>query len=304
MSSPKLPRITNIWSKVAESVGGGLCTRVVVESTGVFEYQSRNQCHDIVLEITGAAANMPIGLIDVNDGLVREVSLSRTGPGALQVVIYLDHPARYEVAATGGIPARTTVSLDRTFLFELLQGKKIVIDPGHGGADQGGRGPVNLLEKNVVMPIAKNLAVLFGHVGAHAVLTRKGDEDVPGAKRLQLARKEGADLFIGIHTHSHQHKEVGGISVLYAPSSPESLKLASQVKDQLIKKLRLADRGLQEKASFAALDGIPAIEAEVVTITNWVEEGLLRSPTIHKKAAQGIFNGVKNYFADNLPKRC
>ena len=34
-----------------------------------------------------------------------------------------------------------------------------------------------------------------------------------------------------------------------------------------------------------------------MTITNWVEEGLLRSPTIHKKAAEGIFNGVKNYFA-------
>jgi N-acetylmuramoyl-L-alanine amidase len=42
---------------------------------------------------------------------------------------------------------------------------------------------------------------------------------------------------------------------------------------------------------------IPGVKVEVVTITNWVEEGLLRSPTIHKKVAEGIFNGVKNYYA-------
>jgi N-acetylmuramoyl-L-alanine amidase len=60
------------------------------------------------------------------------------------------------------------------------------------------------------------------------------------------------------------------------------------------------DRGIKEKKEYATLGSMPAIEVEVVTITNWVEEGLLRSPTMHKKAAEGIFNGVKNYLAGSV----
>lgn len=297
MSSQKPPRITNIWSKVIENEGGDLFTRVVIESTGTLDYKINKQANGIALEASGAVANMPEGSIEVNDGLVREISLTQTGPDAATVVIHLEHPAEYRVEVTEGIPVRTAVTLERTFLVKLFKGKKIVIDPGHGGEDWGGKGPVNLVEKNVVVPIANYLKKLFEQVGAKVILTRNGDKDISLDSRVKIAINEKADLFIGIHTHSDGDSKVGGAAVLYGSSCRESSAMANLVKEDLIRKLKLVDRGLKESREYAALEGIPAVEVEVVTITNWVEEGLLRSPTVHKKAAEGIFNGVKNYFA-------
>ncbi|MCL6635502.1 MAG: N-acetylmuramoyl-L-alanine amidase [Peptococcaceae bacterium] len=297
MSSRKQPRITNIWSKVVENGAGDLFSMVVIESTGIFQYRAESREGAVVLEASGAVANMPEGVIEVNDGLVREISLRQAGPDVALVEIRLEHPAGYGVEVAEGIPVRTAVTLERGFLLRLFQGKKIVVDPGHGGEDLGGRGPVNLLEKNVVVPIAGNLGKMFEQVGATVLLTRTGDQDIPLESRIKAARKAQADLFVSIHTHSDRDSRVGGVAVLYGPSSPAGRVVADLVREALIKKLKLADRGNGESRDYAALQGMPAIEVEVVTITNWVEEGLLRSPTVHKKAAEGIFNGVKNFFA-------
>lgn len=297
MSSRKQPRITNIWSKMIENDGGDLFTRVVIESTEAFEYETSRRGNDIVLEASGAVVNMPEGSIEVNDGLVREISLSQTGPDTATVVICPEHPTGFEIEVSEGIPVRIAIILERTFLVKLLKGKKIVIDPGHGGEDWGGKGPVNLIEKNVVVPIANNLKKLFEQKGARVLLTRNGDENISLDRRIIMAINEKADLFISIHTYSNEDSKVGGAAVLYGSSCRESPDIAKLIKEGLIKKLKLVDRGLKESPEYAALDGIPAVEVEVVAITNWVEEGLLRSPTVHKKAAEGIFNGVKNYFA-------
>ncbi|NPV52562.1 MAG: F420-0:Gamma-glutamyl ligase [Firmicutes bacterium] len=42
----------------------------------------------------------------------------------------------------------------------------------------------------------------------------------------------------------------------------------------------------------------PIITVEAVCISNWVEEGLLRSPVFKERVADGIFNGVKRFFAE------
>lgn len=297
MSYNKLPRITNIWSKIVENDSGDLFTRVVVESTGTFECKASKRGNGIVLEAAGVVANMPEGSIDVSDGLVREVTLTRTGQDAAIITIDIDHPAGYGIVVTEGIPVRTAVHLERSFISALMKDRKIVIDPGHGGKDPGGRGPVNLLEKNVVVPIANELKKLFEKAGAQPVLTRKKDEDIPFINRIKTAKKEKADLYLGIHTYSNRDCRVGGTAVRYKQNCRNSADAARLIGEELVKKLKLANRGLKENRNYASLDGVPAVEVEVVTITNWVEEGLLRSPTVHKKAAQGIFNGVKRYFA-------
>jgi len=297
MSSHNFARITNIWSKVVESEAGDLFSRVVIESYGSFQYKAATRDGAVVLEV-GAAPNMPEGPVEINDGLVRQVSLTKTGPGAAVVEISLEHPADYKIEVVEGIPVRTTVILERSYLSKIFGGRKIVIDPGHGGDDWGGRGPVNLLEKNVVLPVANNLRKLFEQAGARVVLTRAVDERIAPEDRIKIALVEKADLFISIHTHVDQDCKVGGPAVLYGPSCPGGPVVAELVREALNKKLKLKDRGVGESRDYAVLGAIPAIEVEVVAITNWVEEGLLRSPTVHKKAAEGIFNGVKNYFAN------
>lgn len=100
----------------------------------------------------------------------------------------------------------------------------IVIDPGHGGKDQGARGRGGLLEKNVTLDIALKLKELIENdPGMKVVLTRTGDYFVSLKERTAIANhaKGGApaDLFISIHTNSHKSPKVGGFETFYISDS-------------------------------------------------------------------------------------
>lgn len=297
MSESKQPRITNIWSKITADESGKLFTKVVIESTGAFAYKAGERGSDILLEAANVVLNMPAGSIEVDDGLVSRINLEQTGLDTAVISIKAEHPCSYDVEFLEGLPSRIAVTLDRSFLNKLLKDRKIVIDPGHGGEDVGGRGPVNLVEKNVVMLITRELVDIFEKNGAKTILTREKDEQLPFKNRIDIVKREKADLYLGVHTHSSSDSKVGGSAVRYRQNCQRSSDLAELIGKNLVRKLKLRNRGLKESGRYAVLDGVPAVEVEVVTITNWVEEGLLRSPTVHKKAAQGIFNGVKEYFA-------
>ncbi len=240
---------------------------------------------------------MPVGAIDVYDGLIGEIYLAQEGPDKIRVVMDSGYPAEFKYEVTGELPVKITISMERSFISKLFHAKKIVIDPGHGGADTGGCGPVNLVEKNVVLPIAQILGELFKRYGAQVFLTRRKDLAVSPRERWEVVRRCQADLFVSIHTNVSQDSRIGGVAVNYSPEDPASARLAQLVKEGLVKKLKLTDRGIKKVEDLNKMGPVPAIEVEVVTITNWVEEGLLRSPTVHMKAAEGIFNGVKDYLA-------
>lgn len=76
----------------------------------------------------------------------------------------------------------------------------IVIDPGHGGLDPGAVGPNGLLEKDVVLSVARRLKALLDETGRYAVvLTRNRDIFVPLQQRVNISRRHKADLFISLH---------------------------------------------------------------------------------------------------------
>jgi N-acetylmuramoyl-L-alanine amidase len=90
----------------------------------------------------------------------------------------------------------------------------VVLDPGHGGKDPGAIGPRKTREKNVVLSIARQLQKLINQQpGMHAVLTRDGDYYVGLRKRLAIARKYNADVFIAIHADAVTNHESYGASV-------------------------------------------------------------------------------------------
>lgn len=299
-----LSRITNLWSKVVDGENGEWLSRVVVESTRPYDYELKEIDGGIMLECVGVELNMPGGKLEVNDGLLRDMSIEQVGPDMVRVRMSLDHPSMFKHAAYEDFPFRLAINMDRMFISSLLAGRKIVVDPGHGGKDPGGRGPVSLLEKNVVMPIAKNLEKLLKKTGADVALTRSGDEDVSGEERAALAVNENADAYISIHTNASEDSSVEGASTLYAPLNNGSEKLALYIQEEIIKKLKVRDRGVAGQPDLAVMDkGIPAVEVEVVTITNIVEEVFLRGLTIQKRAAEGIVNGLIKYFASEGLKK-
>ena len=90
----------------------------------------------------------------------------------------------------------------------------VAIDAGHGGEDPGAIGVNKVLEKNVVLSIARTVKRrLDATAGYKAVLVRDGDYYVPLRKRPQLAREARADFFVSIHADAFKSPTVSGASV-------------------------------------------------------------------------------------------
>ncbi|MFY3742376.1 N-acetylmuramoyl-L-alanine amidase family protein [Anaeromyxobacter sp. Red801] len=77
-----------------------------------------------------------------------------------------------------------------------------VIDPGHGGEQEGAVSPRGDREKELTLQIARRVAARLKRTGAKAVLTRTADASVPLAARAALANAIRADLFVSIHLNS------------------------------------------------------------------------------------------------------
>jgi N-acetylmuramoyl-L-alanine amidase len=79
----------------------------------------------------------------------------------------------------------------------------IMIDPGHGGIDGGAMSASNLLEKDVVLAVAKELSRQLNATGRYDVhMTRSSDVFISLDQRLNLSAKHGVDLFISLHADS------------------------------------------------------------------------------------------------------
>jgi N-acetylmuramoyl-L-alanine amidase len=90
----------------------------------------------------------------------------------------------------------------------------IAIDAGHGGEDPGAIGKNGTREKDVVLAIARDLALKINReAGMKAVLTRSGDYFVPLRDRMRRARAQQADLFVSIHADSTRDRSIDGSSV-------------------------------------------------------------------------------------------
>jgi N-acetylmuramoyl-L-alanine amidase len=90
----------------------------------------------------------------------------------------------------------------------------VAIDPGHGGEDPGAIGPSGLMEKDVVLDVARRLRRRLNAVpGMRAMLTRDDDYFVPLYERVHKARQVRADLLISIHADAFIRPEARGASV-------------------------------------------------------------------------------------------
>ena len=106
--------------------------------------------------------------------------------------------------------------------------RTIVIDPGHGGADDtGARGAAGTTEKDVTLSVARNLkAAVEGRLGLRVLLTRDADTAVSLDDRAAFANNNRADLFISLHANASLKKEVKGAEVFYL--SPDGYAQAQQ----------------------------------------------------------------------------
>jgi N-acetylmuramoyl-L-alanine amidase len=112
-----------------------------------------------------------------------------------------------------------------------LKIRRIVLDPGHGGHDQGTSGPSGLTEKELVLDIALRLGqLLTDELGAEVIYTRRDDRFVALEERTRIANESRADLFLSIHANSSPIKTVSGIEtfILSFTTQKDALETASR----------------------------------------------------------------------------
>ena len=98
---------------------------------------------------------------------------------------------------------------------EMIPGiKTIVIDPGHGGDEEGVKGTTGTLEKDVTLQVARRLkAAIEGRLGMRVLLTRDADEALAVDRRAAFANYNKADLFLSVHVNSSVRPAARGAQV-------------------------------------------------------------------------------------------
>jgi len=213
--------------------------------------------------------------------------------------------------------------------------RTIVIDPGHGGAEEGARGPSGLLEKDLTLDVARKLkAAIENRLGLHALLTRDADATVSLDDRAAFANNNKADLFISLHVNASLRRDVRGAEVFYL--SPEGLTQAQQaaattaslpalgggsreidlilwevaqtqhlaesaafaaiVEAQLRSRVPMSGRPVQQ-APFRVLVGanMPAVLVEMGFVTNTDQEQALASDQFQDAVVQALFDAVVRF---------
>ena len=108
--------------------------------------------------------------------------------------------------------------------------RKIVLDPGHGGRDDGAMTEAGLREKDLTLDVARRLRRLLLDQAFEVLMTRDRDEAVSLRQRAQFANAEGADLFVSIHVNSIPARECHAVETYYLgrAADPAVARLAGQ----------------------------------------------------------------------------
>jgi N-acetylmuramoyl-L-alanine amidase len=165
----------------------------------------------------------------------------------------------------------------------------VVIDPGHGGVDPGAVGAGGVLEKAIVLAVARSVAALLASGGRYTpVLTRAGDTFLTLDQRVQIADEVEADLFISLHADA-----VAATDMARAIRGATVYTLSDRASDEQAR--RLAEK---ENAS-DLLAGIGAAVAEEAGDVRDILIDLMRRETANfsADASQLLVNGLKGKIA-------
>jgi len=181
-----------------------------------------------------------------------------------------------------------------------LQGRTIIIDPGHGGEYTGAVGPDNIHEKDVVLEIGKFLKSLLEDKGAKVLMTRNKDVEVGLYDRILLAIKNNADLFVSIHANAHA---IGADAVNYHGhmtifNYAYNEKLAESILDALVKRVGLPKARLWQRGDLVVLrhPQVPSVLIETGFMMHPEDNWYLLQPIFQREFALSIMEGIQKYF--------
>lgn len=178
-----------------------------------------------------------------------------------------------------------------------IQGKRIVIDPGHGGSDPGMLGTTyNTLEKDLNLQTALYVRDYLTAKGARVEMTRTRESQRPSlAGRVQTGKSLGADAFVSIHYNSSPKNVSGTLTFYYSES--DDLRLARSIESRLGQGIGLKSNGVSfGNYHILRENSLPAALVELGFLSNPKDEAIVRKASYQKKAAKAIAEGLADYF--------
>lgn len=172
-----------------------------------------------------------------------------------------------------------------------LIGKRVVVDPGHGGTDPGmvvTEGPMRWTEAELVWDLASRLEGRLAAAGVRVHLTRGPQLATPmsDGARAQLANELGADLFISLHLDGHAQSAAHGVATYHygtanGVTSTVGERLAALVQREIVVRTGMRDCRTHAKTwDLLRLTRMPAVRVDV---------GYLSSPEDRERLTSGRF---------------
>ncbi len=129
-----------------------------------------------------------------------------------------------------------TSPFDTRSWLESTELRTVVIDPGHGGENEGAIGPSGMLEKNITLQVARRLKRIIEEniPNVKVVLTRDRDIDLSLKARTETTNNNKADLFISIHCNGSVKRNARGaeVYILSNDASDEAARVLAAMENQ------------------------------------------------------------------------
>jgi N-acetylmuramoyl-L-alanine amidase len=200
----------------------------------------------------------------------------------------------------------------------VLEGKIIVIDPGHGGTaatDSYRQGPTGEREEWIDLRVGLILKDLLEAKGAKVLMTRTSDVFVPLADRSKLAVDNKADFFVSIHHNATADSSVNFPIIYYhglASSNKAGLSFSKELAKNLVKYMYktkvpvsiVSDFTVFSSAGSSVLRGtygIPGVLAEASLFTNPEEESRLKQKEHNYNEAFAFAVAIEDFFKGSIP---
>ncbi|WP_435373569.1 N-acetylmuramoyl-L-alanine amidase [Staphylococcus nepalensis] len=175
-----------------------------------------------------------------------------------------------------------------------LKDKTIVLDPGHGGSDQGASSNTkkHSTEKVYTLKTAKELKTLLEKEGATVNMTRSSDTYVS----LDDRNIKG-DAYISIHNDSLKSSKANGTTVYWFKDNQKVL--AETLNAYIQKKALLTNKGArQENFQVLRQTDVPAVLLELGYISNPTDENMITNQLHRHIVEQAVVDGLSAYFSE------
>lgn len=189
-----------------------------------------------------------------------------------------------------------------------LLGKRVVIDPGHGGTDLGTvHGEES--EAALVWDLATRLEGRLAALGVRTWVTRGQHNERTDAERAAFANEVGADLVISLHIDGTDSPRANGLATYYFGGtetySSVGERLADLIQRELVARTKLLDNRIHGKAwALLRQTRMPAIRLELGYLTSPVDRPRLLDPVFRDTVAEGLLVAIQRLYladADDTP---